>query len=79
MRTHQIAGHVPSQQAACLLSGSCDKSEGGEEQQPICEENAPDIANTELTAAVNTSHNKGKSRLLPGMCVDGWEMTQVCG
>ena len=79
MRTHQIAGHVPSRQEACLLSGSCDKSELGGGQQPICEENAPDITNTELTAAVNNSHNKGKSRLLPGMCVDGREVTQVCG
>lgn len=63
MRANQIAEHVPSQQAACLLSGSYDKSErgSGETNNNLSVKNAPDIANTNLTAGVNKSHNKGNT------------------
>lgn len=46
---------------ACLLSGSCDKSKRnrGKRTDNLCLKNAPDTANTEMTATVDNSHNKG--------------------
>lgn len=44
---------------------------GGEKNNKLSVKNSPDMANTEMTAAVNKSHNKRNSSLLPGMSVDG--------